>query len=230
MHYPKATAALITTMAIGLFAAGCSDKDDDASTPTATAAASETAQVTPTGGTASPSSTPPSSTTTTPGTTTPPPAEGTIDPLNPGQTGDWQVKANPDPPAETAILVEVRVGVHPEEGGWERIVFEFDGTQLPPAVVGYVSDPAQCGSGQPIDIEGEMVLGVLLRDTQAHDDNGQVTVNVLEFDGPGNTIIEGVQGCDFEGHVDWFLGLKGEQNFKIVTLQNPTRLVVDIKQ
>lgn len=224
MNYLKLAGAAAGTLALALSAMACSSNDDDT---TPTTAGSPTSAGTAT----TPSSTPPSGTTTTPGGTgTPPPAEGTIDPLNAGQTADWPVKANPDPATETATLVEVRVGVHPEEGGWERVVFEFDGEQLPAAMVGYVTDPASCGSGQAIEIEGEMVLGVLFQGTQAHDEAGQVTVNVLQFDGPGNTIIEGVQGCDFEGYVDWFLGLKGEQNFKVTTLQDPTRLVVDIKQ
>lgn len=221
MNHFKALGMSLGVAALAFTAVACSSNDDDDdSTPTA--GPSQTSAASPTGA---------GGTTTTPGaSTTPPPAEGTIDPLNAGQTDDWPVKANPDPASETAILKEVRLGVHPEQGGWERIVFEFEGTQLPAAMVGYVSDPAQCGSGQAIDLEGEMVLGVLFTGTQAHDDAGQVTVNVLEFDGPGNTIIEGEQGCDFEGHVDWFLGLKGEQNFKVTTLQSPTRLVVDVKQ
>lgn len=221
---------ICATLGLTVAVAACGDDDDDDATTTATATATATAGTTTTPATTTATNTAPAGTPSPGGTGTLPTAEGTIDPLNAGQTADWAVKANPDPAQESATLVEVRVGVHPEQGGWERIVFEFDGTQLPAALVGYVTDPAQCGSGQPIELDGEMVLGVLLRDTQAHNEAGQVTVNVLEFDGPGNTILEGVQGCDFEGHVDWFLGLKGEQNFKIMTLQNPTRLVVDIKQ
>lgn len=219
-----ALAVPLAALAIAGFAA-CSDNDDDddaTSTPTAEETATED-------GGASPTSDGTAPTTTTPETAVPT-AEGTIDPLNAGQTEDWFVKPKPDPAQEVATLVEVRMGVHPEEGGWERIVFEFDGTQLPEATIGYVEKATACGSGEDVDLPGEAVLGVMMVGAQAHNDQGQVTVNVTEADGPGDTILRVEQTCDFEAHVDWFLGMKGVQNFKVMTLESPTRLVVDVKQ
>jgi hypothetical protein len=221
-------------LALALVLGACGD-DDDATDPTATP--TQPANETPG---ESPTNTPdaetptgePETETPEPGDPTPPPpTDGTVDPLGFGQTEDWSVKPWPtDPATEVAVLKEVRLGVHPEEGGWERIVFEFEGDEVPGGVIGYVEEAAQCGSGETVELEGEAILGIRLEGAQAHDDDGNVTVNMLEFEGPGGAIIEGMQACDFEAHVDWFLGMDEVSRFKVTRLEGPARLVVDIKQ
>jgi hypothetical protein len=74
------------------------------------------------------------------------------------------------------------------------------------------------------------VLQVRISQAAAHNSAGNATIASFDMKGPANTILEGKQTCDFEGVVTWALGLKGKQNFKVTTLQNPTRLVIDIKQ
>lgn len=200
-----------------LTVAACGD-DDTTPTPGSSPSSAATATVS-----ASPSTaptTPPSSPTAT---------DGTVAPENPGAKDPVTTKSNPDPLTGTALLKDVRMGIHPENGGWERIVFEFQGG-LPPAEVKYVPSVASCGSGMPVTLEGSAILQVRFSTAAQHNDAAQPTFAKQQLDGPGNTILEAKQWCDFEAVLGWAMGLKGEQNFKVTTLQGPPRLVIDIKQ
>ncbi len=203
-----------------LAAVACGDDDDDDPTATATVEGH---------GTSTAPATSPTTPPTAPATSTPPPADGTIDPLNPGATDPVTTKPLPDPPTTVPLLQDVRMGVHPENGGWERIVFEFDGG-LPPAEVEYVPSVSECGSGNAVALEGEAVLSVAFRGAAQHTDAGQPTFDQQAVPGPGDTILEAQQTCDFEAELGWAMGVKGEQNFKVTTLENPPRLVIDVKQ
>ena len=213
-------AVLILMLAVGLVAA-CK---------------STTPAVSPTAAPSAPTSPPPTATATatapapTAAATGTPTADGTVDPLGAGQQTPWTVKSNPDPLSGIVTVTALRMGLHPELGGWERIVFEFAGTALPPATIQYVSGATACGSGQPVVVPGSAVLEVAITQAQAHDNQGNSTLP-QQMAGPGGTVINsGKSSCDFEGHVTWDFGLNGKHNFKVMTLTNPTRLVIDIKQ
>jgi hypothetical protein len=155
-------------------------------------------------------------------------------PQNPGSTDAFPMKSNPDPHTGIYVLDDVRVGAHPEQGGWDRIVFEFEDVQgfpgaHPGGTVEYVEEASQCGSGEPVEVDGEAILMVRFDATQAHNDAGQSTIDEIEIEGPGNSIIQAVSFCDFEGVVQWAIGTAGEENFKVVFLENPNRVVIDIR-
>ena len=211
-------AVLVASFAMVLGSCGGGGDDDATPTPAAASATSSATQ----GG---------SSTASPPPATAPPAAtvDGTVAPQNPGSRDPVTTKSNPDPLTAVALLKDVRMGVHPENGGWERIVFEFEGG-LPPADVRYVASDSQCGSGQPVALKGAAVLRVRFMTAAAHTDAGQVTFGKQTVPGPGNTILEAKQSCDFEAVLTWAAGLKAQQNFKVTTLQNPSRLVIDVKQ
>ncbi len=158
------------------------------------------------------------------------PADGTVDPLGGGQTTPWTVKPPKEPVTGVVIVKDLRMGVHPELGGWERIVFEFSGDAWPPGTVQYVGKAVSCGSGQAVTgLKGSTILEVAFTSAQAHDNAGKATIPAT-ITGPGKTVVNGIQSCDFEGHVTWDFGLTGKQNFKVSTLPNPPRVVIDVKQ
>ena len=158
-----------------------------------------------------------------------PVAAGTAIAHRPGSTNAVNVAPEPAPPTDTSILTDVRVGAHPELGGWDRIVFEFEAT-LPPGQVRYVESIAACGSGEAVDLAGGAVLAVLFTGAQAHDEGGILTLDSTELIGPGFAILESRQFCDFEGQVAWAVGVVSVKEFTVVTLTNPPRVVIDIKQ
>lgn len=226
---PLRSSALIAAaaaIALLLFAA-CSDKDEDSAptpepSPTAAQATPSTPKASPT---KQASATKPASSPTKPAPSSTPSADGTIDALNPGSTESRTVKANPSNFTGTALLADVRAGA--QDRG-DRIVFEFEGTALPMGKVEYVDSATQCGSGQPVQVKGSAILLVSFTQAAAHDGQGKSTFDKQKLTGPGQVVQEIVRTCDSEGHLSWAIGVSGKKNFKVTTLQNPTRLVVDV--
>jgi hypothetical protein len=228
--------ALLLVPLLAVLAIACDGDDDSDSTPVPSVAAPTNTAEAPTA-TSEPvaTNTPaPTAAPTETGEPTVPPTDGTVFPQNPGSTDPFEMKSLPDPNVSIYVLTDVRVGAHPEQGGWDRIVFEFEDVDgfpgaHPGGIVQYADEVFQCGSGDPVEVEGEAILEVRLDATQAHDDNGNLTIDAIEIDGPGNSILEAKSFCDFEGVVQWAIGTPREQNFKVVFLENPARIVIDIK-
>ena len=117
--------------------------------------------------------------------------------------------------------------------GWERVVFEFRGDTLPGYGVRYTTErPAQCGSGNPMQVEGGAYLVMRLRGTHAHVFEGErAIVTVEERDRQvGYPLLKQLTlTCDFEGEVEWVLGLAERRPYRVLELREPTRLVVDVQ-
>jgi hypothetical protein len=230
-------ALLVAIPAIVVLSVACGGDNGPSGTPTglpSIAAPTEAPDSpTPPPATAEPSATSaPAPTATT--ASSPTPTDGTVFPENPGSTDPFPMKSNPDPSSGIFILNDVRVGAHPESGGWDRIVFQFEDVPGQPGahpggIVEYVDEASACASGMPIALEGGAILRVRLDSTQAHDDNGQLTIDSTEIDGPGNSILQAKSFCDFEGVVGWVIGVPQQQNFKVAFLDNPSRIVIDVK-
>ena len=154
--------------------------------------------------------------------------DGTVAPSAFGGTDPVTIKSNPDPPIAQAIVRDVRMGAHPEEGGWDRIVFEFEAI-LPAADIRYESSAFACGSGARVPVAAAAVLIVRMTPAIAHNDEGRPTARTLQPVSPRNAILETHSICDFESHVDWAIGVKGRQPFRVTRLENPIRLVIDVK-
>jgi hypothetical protein len=225
----------VIVLLFGLLAVACGG---GSKTPTATAQPPTIVAPSPSGATGTPSA----SATSAPAATGTPSPDGTVPAGGSGSTDAVHIAANPAPGQPLQILLkDVRVGAHPEQRGWDRIVFEFasDNPQFPNALpqtdIEYVAGVAGCGSGLPIAVRGGAVLRVKFTGAQAHDDQGNVSIqgqtgNVPpRVTGPGNSIVEAVQSCDFEADVTWGAGIMSKQPFKVTTLSNPARVVIDVK-
>ena len=122
-------------------------------------------------------------------------------------------------------LVDVQVGAHT---GFTRVVFRFAN-----AVPGYSVKPAhppfvQDGSGKDVAVEGDGHLAVRLI-ARAHDDDGKATVPAT-IAGPKTSSVRVVALLgDFEGVVNYVIGLSEPTGFKVFALSSPARLVVDIQ-
>jgi hypothetical protein len=140
------------------------------------------------------------------------PFQGTTEPTEKQRAG-----------APVAVLREVRAA---EQPGFDRVVFELDG--MPGYRIGYVDRPAQCGSGEPVEVAGEARLQVQLLPAQAHTEAGEPTVRERErrLDLPVVKEIEST--CDFEADVTWVLGLASRRPYRVQELAGPPRLVVDV--
>ena len=113
--------------------------------------------------------------------------------------------------------------------GFDRVVFQFDGDQVPGYHLEYIDKPViKCGSGAPTAVAGQGWLQVRLQPAQAHE-NGQVTVAKREHK-PALPVLEELElTCDFEADVTWVLGVRKPNKYRVMELQGPTRLVVDVQ-
>jgi len=150
-----------------------------------------------------------------------------------GFTGSTDpVEAPPPAGLGQATLVNVRSAAQP---GFDRIVFEFSGSQVPGCSVKYVEQAIACGSGQDLTEfigEGAKPAGLLLvrmEPAVSHNEAGEATaVRALR---PGLTsIVNAFRTCDFEGEVTYGIAISDEHPFKVSTLPDPPRLVIDIAQ
>lgn len=129
-----------------------------------------------------------------------------------------------------ATLRDVRTALQGDSA--VRVVFEFAESRLPGYSIGYSTQPpTACGSGQAFAVEAKAYLGVRLSPAQAHAARGQDQIATAEPRdrrpalGPLDRLIE---TCDFEGVVQWVLGLRERLPYRSFTLEAPTRLVIDV--
>ena len=128
-------------------------------------------------------------------------------------------------PSPFPHLIGIRTGRH---DAFDRVVFDLRGA-APGYKVGYVSTVREDGSGKVIDLRGNANLMVRLRPAEAHRNDGSPTytgakrifVNYPE-------LREVAFAGDFEGVVSIALGLHAKHGFRVMTLSDPTRIVVDV--
>jgi hypothetical protein len=167
-------------------------------------------------------------TTAGPDTTGPDPSDGETPPSD-GLSG-WSagpVAAEGDPAATQALQTASRVASHPQ---YDRFVLEFAGA-VPGYSVEYVEGALhQCGSGRPLDPGAAVGLRIRLASAAAHDEAGRPTVEPRSL-APGLPVIRTARlTCDFEGSVEWLLGLTSRRPIRVLALESPARLVVDVRR
>lgn len=122
-------------------------------------------------------------------------------------------------------LVDVRVAEHPD---FDRLVLEFEGDGEPGWRVGYVDEAVRDGSGEPIDLDGDAILHVQATHVMPSDMTGYYD-GPRQFD-PDTEVIDDVfVDGSFEGYTAVFLGLDEVEIFRVFTLTEPSRLVVDVQ-
>ncbi|MCQ9352191.1 hypothetical protein NQ015_04800 [Corynebacterium sp. 153RC1] len=138
--------------------------------------------------------------------------------------GDLDPKESAGTAAELQVQ-DVRVGTH---DGYDRIVFEFSGTGTPGWFINYTTEPAQQGSGFPVEFEGGTALDIHLRGILMPFETG-VDVGPLRSDGAGAINAVESHGI-FEGQEQFVAGIDKPRPYSVTLLENPTRLVIDIQQ
>jgi hypothetical protein len=198
-----AAVALLAVAALGL--ASCGDDDDEDVPETATASGTATIALTDPPGTAGP----------------------TEEPFSGGSREAVQGEGALTGP--TGILVNVRISRHTD---YDRITFEFREDGRPPYRVEYVQPPIIADpSGQEVQIAGSAFLNVRMEPAAGHDPlTGEETyggVGELNQDLPA--LVEAERTGDFEGVLQWVLGLTAETDFRVVELEGPPRIAIDVQ-
>ena len=126
-----------------------------------------------------------------------------------------------------ANIVDVRVGSH---DGYDRVVFEFEqGT--PELTLGRATPPfTQDASGAPIDVEGDSFLVLTMRGGTKQTDAGTSSYDgPIDFDPGLPALVDLVEGGDFERQSTWYLGLTSEACARVILLDGPPRVVIDVE-
>ena len=125
--------------------------------------------------------------------------------------------------ADQPRLHGVRAARH-DGAGYDRVVFDLTG--IPGYQVHRVRRVIQDGSGQTLALRGKAFLTVRLEPAVAHDAQGPTAPRriVASFTQLKEVRLAG----DFEGVVTYGIGLAAAGDFRVFTLNNPSRLVVDL--
>ena len=175
-------------------------------------------------------------------------AAGSVEPSAAGSTGasvEPSASATSDEPTESlppfactpsvtiakttdrAQITDARVGTH---DGYDRVVFEF-ATGLPDAVIKAVLPPFYAdASGLEIEVAGSAFLQVTMTYASKISPDGGVTyAGSTNFEPGFDQLVQLVEGGDFEAVSTWYLGLNGGGCIRVLTLADPSRIVIDIE-
>ena len=210
--------ALGGTLAAGvLLLAACGTDASPTSASDATSSPSRETSATPAGTPSrspSPSASPTASAESPSPTPAPdgPPFPGSTDPQTAEPSDEWDLQ-----------LVDVRVGDH---DGFDRVVLELSGTATPGWGVAWGDEAVAEGSGDVVPLEGDHVLTISASGT-AMPEPGSFEVPARL--GPAGAVAEVQVNGWFEGYTQVFAGVEGDERpFRVFTLTDPPRLVVDI--
>jgi len=169
----------------------------------------------------------PSPSATTAGTATATPARSPASPTDePFSGARTPVQVVGTPSIIQAHLKEVRAAKH---STFDRFTLEFD--IAPPGYkVEYVEPPILADpSGQEATIDGTAFLQITIQGAVAYylnTDNPYTGPDELK---PGlPNLVEAELTGDFEAVLTWVLGVNEEADFRVLTLESPPRLVVDV--
>ncbi len=143
--------------------------------------------------------------------------------LTPPFTCDVSSSVIPATTTGVVPLTDVRVGTHL---GFDRIVFEFAGSQRPQLTVA-MADPPFVGdaNGQKVNVAGKEFLSLKL-----YDASGYPTYTGPDAFSPRYPNLAAlVNTGDYEGYVTWIAGLASSRCYRISTLTGPSRIVLDVQ-
>jgi hypothetical protein len=127
-----------------------------------------------------------------------------------------------------AQITDIRIGTH---DGYDRVVFEFD-NRIPEFRLEEATPPLfQDPSGLEMEVEGNAFLRLVMQGGTAISPDG-----VKTYSGPTNftpdfpKLAELASAGDFEAVSSWYIGLSEASCVRVLTLSDPSRLVIDLEQ
>jgi hypothetical protein len=123
------------------------------------------------------------------------------------------------------VFTDVRVAEHES---FDRIVLEFTGTGIPGWAVNYLHKAVLDGSGETVTLGGDAILDISASGT-TWPASGYYS-GPTQFEPPNGGDIDDVYVVGtFEGYTQVLAGIDGAPvPFRVFTLSDPPRLVVDV--
>jgi len=206
-------------MAGAVVMAGCTNDDQQ---PTATATVFSPAATS----TAEPAATP-TTEPSTPASEAPLPDDGP-----PADTAPFVADREPDTATASVDArlspVDLRFGVHDD---FDRIVLDLAGAGTPGWLGRYVEDPTGVAQGEPVYLLGDDYLLILVNGVvYPTEDGAQPFVGARSFAPETGGVVKDVRyGSVFEGQAEIWVGLSSDEPFRVFSLEDPTRVVIDIQ-
>ena len=123
-------------------------------------------------------------------------------------------------------IVNLRVAQHKN---FDRIVIDVEGRR-PSFRISYVDQLTYDGSGKPVPLVGRKKLALALDPARAHDNDGNnvyVGPRLKQYQLP---MLRGVAFTgDFEGVVSFGFTARRKNGYRVFTLINPSRVVIDLR-
>ena len=121
--------------------------------------------------------------------------------------------------------VDLRVGQHP---AYDRVVIDLDGP-ISGYDLRYVKTLRYDGSGDAVPLRGARFITITLTPAVAHDAQGHSVYQGPQLTQYAMPTLRGVAFTgDFEGSVSFGLSLSHLKSFRVIELQSPNRIVVDL--
>jgi hypothetical protein len=152
------------------------------------------------------------------------PADSSLPPFTCNSSTGFVMKATTPPQPPVAFVDLVRTGTH---SGYDRITIEFNNTD-PSQVELQPQGNAQFtqgASGQTVTLAGSAGILITMKGADEH----TAYSGPIDFKTGYPVLVEARQVQDFEGTVQWGLGMSKSACYRAFFLTNPYRLVVDIQ-
>ena len=127
------------------------------------------------------------------------------------------------------MLTDVRSA---RQEGYDRVVFEF-ANGVPGYEIGYVERPIVAdGSGAEVTVDGAAVLRIRMEPALDADLTQESAPRT--YTGPNRfapdaaVVVELVGTGGFEAVLNWAAGIDAERPFRVTTLSDPPRIVIDV--
>jgi hypothetical protein len=174
------------------------------------------------GSTTSPGASPSPSTQAPKPATTAPPARtpASSSPVLASPVATWPATTRTAAPSHAGYLTAVSVGQH---ATYDRVVFTFS-QGVPGYSIGYVNEVLSDARGDLVTLPGQAFLRIVF-----HPSSGYQT-----YSGPGTitpifpTLLQVRAAGDFESYLSFGVGLSQRAGFRVFTLTQPYRVVVDV--
>ncbi|MCW2701199.1 MAG: hypothetical protein JWQ45_2734 [Blastococcus sp.] len=134
-----------------------------------------------------------------------------------------------DASTDAAVTVtDVRLGHHE---GFDRVVLEIDGAGTPGWDVRYVDVAVSQGRGEPVEVAGDATLQVTITGARYPFDTGvDEFANREPITAAGTEeVTEVLFDATYEGTTVAFVGTTTEAPFRVYAMQNPERVVVEVR-
>jgi len=183
------------------------------------------------GGTASSPSAPPASATNYASASVSGSVPPSAEPIPSDELGSFscELPVVEDATVARAQITDVRVGTHAD---YDRVVFEF-ANGLPEMTLDRATPPfAHDASGMPVEVNGSSFLRLVMRGgTKQTEDNTSSYDGPIQFHPGFSTLIDLVEGGDFEAQSTWYLGMSSEACVRVIRLTDDgaPRLVIDVE-